>query len=403
MKPYLQLGDDPQTQTTKSLTIVWHTDTTPAKWTVRYKTASRGAVEVDGTKTRVAMPGTPAHWVWSATISGLKSGESVTYSLLSGPKQVFTGSTHAPKETGESTRFVVYGDTGRDTKGQRQVAKGIFGVNADYAVVVGDIVYPNGRISDYRKCWFPIMNGDTPLLSSLLHVGVTGNHDTAYRDLTKYPDGLAYYAYWKQPAGGPDINVKTSGPNESRKALFEAAGRRLNSRANFSFAQGDAYWIVLDSNTYANWKTPELRSWLETELKRAQKYTWKFVTFHHPPFHSSKKHAEDNMMRSSTDLFNRYGVDIVFCGHVHNYQRSYPLDTKGKRTTGKGVVYVVTGAGGAELYDQTRADKHSIWKPWTEVYKAGYSFTLVELNHRRLTLQQVGAKGETLDRFTIQK
>ncbi len=365
------------------------------------------------------MPGTPEHLVWSATIPDLKPGEDLKYWVFSGSKERFTASTHAPKSPSQPVRFAVYGDTGRNTKGQREVAFQISRTAPDFAVVTGDIVYPNGRISEYRKNWFPIMNSDkkdlasgAPLLRSILHVGVAGNHDTAYRSLSNYPDGLAYYLYWLQPSGGPDIDVKTSGPDASRKALFEGSERRLNSRANFAFAYGDAYWIALDANTYANWSSAKLKGWLEGELKKAQKYTWKFVTFHQPPYHSSKKHQSDTMMRSSHDLFVRYGVDVVFCGHVHNYQRTVPMGIGAKldrafdgakQTRPNGVIYVVTGAGGAELYDQMMADQPKTWQPWTAVYKAGYSFTLCDLDRKQLTIRQVSDKGNTLDQFVIQK
>jgi len=48
-----------------------------------------------------------------------------------------------------------------------------------------------------------------------------------------------------------------------------------------------------------------------------------------------------------TPLFERYGVDIVFNGHHHNYQRSLV----------HGVTYIVTGGGGAPIYRIRRADE----------------------------------------------
>src|SRR5262245_34645263 len=47
--------------------------------------------------------------------------------------------------------------------------------------------------------------------------------------------------------------------------------------------------------------------------------------FHQPGFDSSKAHFTEQQMRLAADVFEQQGVDVVFTGHVHNYQRSYPL------------------------------------------------------------------------------
>ena len=56
--------------------------------------------------------------------------------------------------------------------------------------------------------------------------------------------------------------------------------------ANFSFDYGNAHWVVLDSNPYADWTDSALREWVERDLARAKGATWKFVAFHHPGFNS---------------------------------------------------------------------------------------------------------------------
>jgi hypothetical protein len=95
--------------------------------------------------------------------------------------------------------------------------------------------------------------------------------------------------------------------------------------ANFSFDYGNAHWTVLDSNPYVDWTNPELRGWAERDLAAARERTWRFVAFHHPGFNSSKAHLNDQQMRLLADVFEAGGVDVVFSGHVQNYQRTYPL------------------------------------------------------------------------------
>ena len=52
---------------------------------------------------------------------------------------------------------------------------------------------------------------------------------------------------------------------------------------------------------------------------------WRFVSFHQPGFNSSKKHFDEQQMRVLAPVFEAGKVDVVFNGHVHNYQRSYPM------------------------------------------------------------------------------
>ena len=95
--------------------------------------------------------------------------------------------------------------------------------------------------------------------------------------------------------------------------------------ANFSFDYGNAHWTVLDANPYVDWTDRELQAWVERDLASAKNATWRFVALHQPGFNSARKHFDEQNMRRLTEVFEAGGVDIVFCGHVHNYQRSYPL------------------------------------------------------------------------------
>ena len=45
----------------------------------------------------------------------------------------------------------------------------------------------------------------------------------------------------------------------------------------------------------------------------------------HAPFNSSRAHFNEQQMRLVSDVLEHRGVDIVFNGHVHNYQRTRPL------------------------------------------------------------------------------
>ncbi len=48
-------------------------------------------------------------------------------------------------------------------------------------------------------------------------------------------------------------------------------------------------------------------------------------------------------------IFETYGVDVVFSGHDHDYERTEALRSNGIVEPGEGTVYVTTGGGGGSL------------------------------------------------------
>lgn len=359
----------------------------------------------------VEVKGFRTHYVLSAKMSGLTAGEAVKYTVSSGSSS-FGSAARAPRSAAQPWSMAFLGDIGRGTAGQKALAARLHQTRPDAVMGLGDLVYPRGRMAEY-KYLFDINNADSsdantggPSMRSTMWIGVTGNHDTAYRDLTKYPDGLAYYYYWLQPRNGPPL----APPNRGGKASQD-----LGASANFSFNFGNAHFTVIDSNTYATWSKGQLRAWLENDLASAQDATWRIVGFHHPPFHSGKTHETDTFMRTIVPLLARYKVHLVFSGHVHNYQRQRPMTMDGakivmdtnfdgvNRTKAKYPIYLVVGGGGAELNDQSIADKPGAWKPFTVALKAGNSFGFLEAGAFALEYRQVRADGTVVDRFRLTK
>ncbi|MEP6539645.1 MAG: metallophosphoesterase [Bryobacteraceae bacterium] len=310
----------------------------------------------------------------------------------------------------------------------------------DFVFIPGDIVYSRGQASEYMLKYFPIYNSakaspelGAPLLRSTLFVAAPGNHDIAAPNLAAFPDTLAYFYYWSQPLNGPlkTIGAPSTpiliGGDPDKNAFLSAAGGRYPAMANFSFDYGNAHWTVLDSNRNVDWTDPALRQWLENDLKSAQSAQWRFVAFHHPGFNSSVSHFKDQWMRGLSEVFERYKVSVVFSGHVHNYQRSFPLAFAAKsdsfnKVTGelpgswildkaydgaqhtkpKGVVYLVTGAGGAGLYNPEQQVLPKGWQEFTSKFvSTTNSFTVVDVKGKRLTIKQISANGDELDSFVI--
>ena len=436
VKPYLQLGDAPRLSASESMVAMWHTANEEADYRVLSKPA--GAANWTAAKRPewrlVAVRTIEPHKVWSATLTGLKPGEAFDYRIDRGGETVFTSHGMARKSASQPYKFIVFGDCGQDTPAQKQIAKLTMDAKPDFVFLTGDIVYTRGRISEYRPKHFEVYNSDlTPLLRSTLFIGAPGNHDIATLDLTLNPDAQAFFYYWRQPMNGPprkfgDKNTPAiMGDVGDVEAFLSAAGTAFPTAANFSFDYGNAHWLVLDSNPYVDMMDADLRAWIRSDLKAAGKAVWRFVGFHHPGFNSSIAHFKEQQLRKLSPLFEELGVDIVFAGHVHNYQRTHPMTfvpsadapragpvegtwTLDKKFDGaanarpKGVIYLVTGGGGAKLYNPEQQDDPASWQPFTDKFISKQnSFTTVEVDGRNLKIRQVADDGSEVDRFKVSK
>lgn len=442
-KPYLQIGDAPTSAET--MVLLWHTEADSSGWSVEIRTTRDGEWRQARAPTaqKVEASGIPPHLVYRAKLSGLVPGEPFRYRLLLNGRQVFETEGHARKTAAQSQRFVLFGDCAQGTVCQRMVAHQAARAKPDYLLITGDIVYGAGRISEYRSRFFPVYNADeaspftgAPLLRSIPFVAAPGNHDIALKNFAAFPDALAYFLYWDQPLNGPAATEPKTrhelGGNADGEAAFRAAAApRYPGMANFSFDYGNVHWTVLDSNSYMDWTNPALKKWLTSDLAAAHSATWRFVAFHHPGFNSSKSHFSDQWMRLLAPIFEAGKVDIVFSGHVHNYQRTYPLafapkaqpdglmtgpkgEVAGEWTLDRefkdgvkspqGVIYIVSGAGGAGLYNPEQQADQSAWQPFTQKYIADqHSLTVVEIDGGKLRMRQVSEHGFELDSFRLTK
>jgi 3',5'-cyclic AMP phosphodiesterase CpdA len=450
VKPYLQWGAAPGTESAGGLEVHWQGADRDERWSLEVGDAADPDSESLGswiaagplTTRRIAIEGVAPRRLYRAVISGQVPGSLLRYRVRRGGEPVFEGRARIPRTESQPHRFVVFGDGGAGTSEQRAVAYQAFRARPDFVVLTGDLVYYKGSFSEYLRNFFPVYNSDkaaprlgAPLLRSTLVLAAPGNHDLIERDLDRCPDGLAYFLLWSLPLNGP---IGTPGAANTpvlrgtaahQRALLDAAGPAYPRMANYTFDHAGAHWAVLDTNAYADWTDPALRAWLARDLgsESARKADWRFVAFHQPPFHSSRAHAEEQWSRVLADLFEQFGVNIVFCGHIHNYQRTYPLRfaaAPGKpragdgrvagrwtldrafdgvtRTRPDGVIYIVSGGGGARLYDRDQEGDAASWQDFTARFiSTTHSLTVVDVAPGRLLLRQVSAAGAELDRIVV--
>jgi acid phosphatase type 7 len=448
-KPYLQIGHNPSPTT---MELLWHSADDNSVWTVEMQ-ADKNA---SWTKTaqpvasKIVVSGVTPHKVYHALFTGLKTGSTFNYKVLRDGKEVFMSDAKAPVNGNKPYRFVAFADIGAETSVQKRLSTLLMVNNPDFVVVPGDIVYERGLISEYRSKFFPIYNADktdssgASIMRKIPMIAAPGNHDLDTRDLDKYPEALSYFYYWNQPLNGPVGTeggplVPTLTASASNRATFqEAAGDAYLKMANYSFDYGNAHWLVLDSNPYVDFTDKGLQEWVANDLANAKDATWKFVMYHHPGFNSAREHYEQQHTRLLSPLFEAGKVDVVFNGHVHNYQRSFPLkfmpDKKGvllvggmgnktvrgrvvngrwtldknfdgkTKTTPNGIIYLITGAGGQTLYNPEQNNDPDSWQKFTDKFVSSiHSLTVADVDGKTMTIKQLDVNGKELDSFKITK
>lgn len=390
------------------------------------------------------------HSVYRTTISGLSANDRFTYRVLKGGVKVFEANAATRKAPGTPYRFVVVGDMGNGSVEAAHIAHKISLAKPDLLAITGDVVYKRGRVSEYVPRFFPVYNADVPdagvgapILRSVLSFTSAGNHcvgKTEYwlsPSFDEHPDLFAHFLYWSMPLNGPlgkdaTRNIPELNGDPRRIERFKcAAGDNFPTMANLSFPFGDAHWLVLDANAYMDWTDEKLSAWVEADLAAA-KSRWKFVNYHQPAFTSEPKHKQEKRMRLLAEVFEKHGVDVVFCGHAHYYERIRPVKFKLEmRPNGKpiddngyvggvitcdmnfdgetvtkpdGVIYLVTGAGGAKLDANGLTWRKELWKPFThKVLGDRYSFTVCDLDGDTLTIRQIDLNGREVDKLVITK
>jgi predicted phosphodiesterase len=447
VKPYLQVGYEGKPT---ELSLLWHTKDTINEWRVEVKTTNNWESTKANTFNLVNVKNETPFVVYHFTVKGLLAGKDFAYRVLNNNKLVFEANGHAPKSNNQDYKFVAIGDIGALTKDQKKLASIMYKLDPDFVAVPGDIVYNSGLINDYTEKFWPIYNADqadsvgAPLMRRIPFIASVGNHDAEDRDMDKTPSALSYYYFWEQPLNGLTLKEGSSmvpllkGSQENKNAFYTAAGKAYPSMSNFSYNYANAHWTVIDADNYVDWTDTALLNWVKNDLLNSYDVKWHFVLFHHPGFNSSREHFEQQQMRLLAPLFEAGKVDVVFNGHVHNYQRSFPLkftpDRKGTQMVGgkdnktlrgrvvngkwildkkydgvnmtqaNGVIYLVTGAGGQDLYNPEQENDPDSWQKFThKFFSTDHSLTYIESKGETLHFKQIASSGKIVDEFMLTK
>ena len=247
----------------------------------------------------------------------------------------------------DSVLFLAVGDTGTGDRPQLEVASQIVRAHATFpftfAIMMGDNLYGSEKASDYaekfERPYKPLLDAKVEFYASL------GNHD------------------------------------ETNQRLYKPFN--MNGERYYTFKKGNVRFFALDSN-YFDQKQAD---WLEKALADAGE-DWKICFFHHPIYSSGGRHGSELDLRAQLEpLLLKYGVQVVFAGHEHFYERLKPQ---------KGIYHFVNG-GGAKL---RRGDIRK--GPMTaKGFDTDRSFMLVEIAGDEMYFQTISRTGATVDSGVI--
>jgi len=249
-----------------------------------------------------------------------------------------------------SVRFAAIGDMGTGEGPQYEVAQRMVSARQtfpfEFVIMLGDNIYGGSSPKDFEKKfelpYKPLLDAGVKFYASL------GNHDN---------------------------------PNERLYKLFN-----MNGANYYNFKKGNVHFFVLDSN----YMDAKQLAWLEKELQNAGNKDWKICYFHHPLYSSGKTHGSSIELRSLIEpMFTKYGVDAVFSGHDHVYERVHPQN---------GIYYFTEGSSG-QLRDHDLAKTNMTDKG----FDTDRTFMLVEITGEELYFRTLSRAGTEIDSGVLER
>lgn len=358
VQPYLQFG------TTDSMTIMAET-TAPATMVVEYaetqplklRAVTSDPKLIHEVKLTGLKPFTRYFYRVTCTdaAGNVARSEIATFQTTPGPDQAWA--------------FGILGDTQRNPEVTRKCAEGIFALRPNLMIHVGDVVDDGFAKPQWVHDLFE------PCARLFAHVPVfpvIGNHEK---------NSHWYYDYFSLP----------------------------DPEYFYTFKYGNAEFFMIDSNKDCGPDSEQYRR-LEQALRKSRA-VWKFTAHHHPCFSSDeddygdqwKGKARDGFdwgdsnVRQLVPLYEKHGVDIAFAGHIHSYERTWPLFRMAINQK-KGVRYVVSGGGGGGL------EQAGPQRAWFTLHVArGHHYCFAVVQDRTIQFKAYDLEGRLFDTFELTK
>ena len=332
------------------------------------------------------------------TLPGLKKNTQYSYKVVTGNLSSPVHTFHTKKDRNDPIRFIVYGDSRTLSKIHERIVRRMVPEKPDFIANVGDVVGRGARLDEWiDQHFYPIrsISGDVPYYISI------GNHEY----------------------GGFEGHVP---PFEQR--VHNPLTSTGSTEYYYSFDYGNAHFIFLDPNEYefpdGDGILPgsQQYKWFVSDLEKAKKKSeWIFVFMHQPPYSEvwsgGYYDGEPPLRKYIVPIMEKSGVDIVFSGHTHDYERGLPHPPYDPKTgKGNNAVYIITGGGGASLDNHKYRDWEQIdlpdhpADPDSNEYDGGkyyeFHYTVIDINGKHLSFKAIkvnadGTYGGVLDQFEL--
>lgn len=173
----------------------------------------------------------------------------------------------------------------------------------------------------------------------------------------------------------------------------------------YQYSYGNADFFVLDTNKPVDAESEQYK-WLDKALADSTA-RWKVVYHHHPCYSSDADDYGNTWKGTSTHgspkhktlivLYEKHKVDLVMNGHIHAYERTYPI--RGDKVDRKaGTVYLTSGGGGGALEG---------FEPTPAFYKnqqrVDYHFCYFTVDGGEMQVKVFDAEGRLFDQWEIRK
>lgn len=415
--PYLQMG------TSNSMQIRWRTNiasTTQVKYGTNEANLNSNVVDATLTTEHIV------------NLTGLSPNTQYYYSVGTAT-EVLEGTTlnyfiTAPIiGTEKKSRIWVTGDCGTGAPTQTIVKnKFLEYVGNQYIdlwLILGDNAYNYGYDSEYQTRFFEPYQNDRIMKQTVLFP-TPGNHDYGATGTAQSDHIMPYYSNFSIPSNG-EVGGVPSGHKEYYSYNY----------ANIHFVSLDSYGTET-ANNYRLYDavSPQI-TWLKADLA-ANTQKWTILYWHHPPYtmgsHNSDSENELKFIRQNVvPILEQYKVDLVLCGHSHNYERSRlmkghtgleatfnaathnPTSSSGKYDgstdscpyikssdlPNKGIIYVVAGSAGWATGTQPTYPHDAMY--FSHTANGGSLYLEIEAN--RLDAKWIADDGVIRDKFTMMK
>jgi hypothetical protein len=279
-----------------------------------------------------------------------------TYEII----EAFTGN---PTDCRGDLRFAVIGDFGDAGEPISDVAALIESWEVELILTTGDNNYPDGEadtIDDNIGQYF----------SEYIHpyVGEYGSGGTENR----FFPVLGNHD-WHTPSLQPHYDYFTLPGNERY----------------YDLDWGLVHFFMIDSDPNEPdgraWDSAQA-NWFENKIASSSA-PWKLVFLHHPPFSSDSQHGSDPEMQWP---FLDLGVDAVFAGHAHLYERLEYEE----------IPYFINGFGGRWKAIQAIHQFGSPLEGSRVRYNIDYGAQLVTLDETCMNVSFFNRSGELIDSYT---